>query len=62
MINIEDSKGRSMAANVVKKTGEVLFSRPIGIPGRVGVIVQVTREQARQFARDLLKLVGEHDQ
>ena len=62
VVTIEDLRGRLMAANLDKRTGEVMFSCPIKKVGRVRRIVQVTRAQARQFAHDLLKLVGEHDQ
>lgn len=59
---INDVHGRQLTASIDARTGEVMLSRPCGKPGKVERVIQAQRVDVRRFARDLLALVGEHDQ
>lgn len=58
---LEDSSGRVLSATL-GRAGGVMFTIPTGKPGRVQRVVEVDREALRTYARELLTLVGEHDQ
>lgn len=62
LVWLKDSEGRVFGAHVVKETGDVMFTTPTGQPGVVNRVAEVPRDEARTFARELLALVGEHDQ
>ncbi len=59
---IEDDRQRVFGVHVVKDTGKVMFTQPSGKPGVVRRISELSREATRTLARELLALVGEHDQ
>lgn len=58
---VEDDHGRVLGATTTDD-GDVQFTVPSGMRGTVKRVAVTTREEARQFARELLALVGEHDQ
>ena len=42
--------------------GKVLVFRPAGTPGKVQKIAEVSRDEAREMARNILDMLGEQDQ
>jgi len=59
---LTDEHGRVLGAHIDERSGEVMFMCPSGKPGIVRRLSQVPREEARDFARHILAVVGEDDQ
>jgi hypothetical protein len=59
---VKDESDRVLGAHIVKETGDVMFTVPSGKLGIVKRVAEVSRGEAREFAHEILALIGEHDQ
>lgn len=59
-LHLEDPSGKVLNL-VLSESGEVLVTVPSGTPGRLKVIARISRDDAREFAKGVIELVGVGD-